>query len=184
MDNRHCFSICRKNGSVAILIHRTEPTPEFGAECCVKREPNREDTIEILQAVIRHHRKTSDAWAGWPAGRQHLVTVMFFMSIQTSSQGIANQCFDKLLLSKKKLYEFVLLLPVQRAGMTTGVAQPAEVFSSSSAYSFHHRSSQACSNRIALREPIGSAFLPYLKDASFSLYRSFLLTQCTLHLQS
>ncbi|WP_337595455.1 hypothetical protein [Ruthenibacterium lactatiformans] len=51
-----------------------------------------------------------------------------FMSIQTSSQGIANQCFDKLLFSKKKLYEFVLLLPVQRAGMTTGVAQPAEFF--------------------------------------------------------
>lgn len=37
MDNRHCFSICRKKGSVAILIHRTEPTPEFGAECCLKR---------------------------------------------------------------------------------------------------------------------------------------------------
>ena len=47
----------QKKGSVAILIHRTEPTPEFGAECCFKKEPNREDTIEILQAVIRHHRK-------------------------------------------------------------------------------------------------------------------------------
>ncbi len=46
----------------------------------------------------------------------------------TSSQGIANQCFDKLLFSKKDLYQFVLLLPVQRFGMTAGVAQPTKFF--------------------------------------------------------
>lgn len=46
--------------------------------------------------------------------------------LQTSSQIIANQCFDKLLSLKEDLYQLFLLLPAQWFAVAAGVAQPAE----------------------------------------------------------
>ena len=56
MDNRHCFSICRKRFSG---YSDTQNGAYAGIRrgMLFKKEPNREDAIEILQAVIRHHRK-------------------------------------------------------------------------------------------------------------------------------
>ena len=56
MDNRHCFSICRKKVQ---WLSDTQNGAYAGIRrgMLFKKEPNREDTIEILQAVIRHHRK-------------------------------------------------------------------------------------------------------------------------------
>lgn len=47
----------QNKGSLAILIHRTEPAPEFGAECCIKRSRTMKIQLKPCKQFIRRHRK-------------------------------------------------------------------------------------------------------------------------------
>ena len=66
--------------------------------------PNREDTIEILQAVIRHHRKIAMLGLVGLLAASIWLLMMFLCPFKRHHKASPTSVFDKLLFSKKKLY--------------------------------------------------------------------------------